>query len=740
LERLEFPRRAEDLRAALDDGPPPARAAELVSRLGILGDASDVDRVLTLSEHPNLHLQAAAVRALARLGTPRATDRLRTLAHSVHLAALGIDALGLSTDPGALATLEELAEHPNRIYRHRALAALAMQGGPNARRILHDAFARAGRMDAWQAAGALATLGGEPEARLLVYAATQPRDPRAEAALHALASLPGPRSRTVLIETARSATGARRNTALGLLGNIPDPEAVEILLESWDTVPGSRGTIIEAFAVSRAPGVLDALLSIVDEVPPPLMVSFTHALASRSEQTAREVLRSLAAESGPLATASLQALSMAGDPQLVDLLVARLDEDGELPPPETLSYLATQGGGPGWELMEEVLAVGGPNQRRAVVWALQSRGDEDAVIRLLDLVQTDSSWGSIEAMSALENMGGGAQDSLRELLIARLEGGAGPDVNATISSLGRLGGEGVHEALSSQLELGTSAERRAAISALGSLDGPAASETLKGLLDNEDPATRGAALQALSWREGQVLSMEVLDKVLSDEDYSVRSAALSTLSAQGTPEAIERLVSMSTHEDASTRTAALGALGQTGGPVAEEVLLAALDDPEVASKALWTLDMMASPKGGRAIRDLAKDGDSSIQIQAIGLLGNDTSQEAGEILRSQLRVEDPAEASAAVMALQARGSSDAAETIAEFFDSMDEDDPELWDLRFQVAGALQRLGGPLAAERKEALEASAISPLGEEGGMLGTEYTGGLGFRGIGVGGSGHAW
>lgn len=730
-ERKELPREAEALRSALDSELPPARAAELVARLGILGDARDVERLLTLTEHPNVFLRATAIQGLGRLGTPRAIDRLVTMAGSNDFPRAATEALGLSTAPEAVAALEQLATHPDPVRRHPALEALAMQGGPRARRIVHEAFARAGAADAWVLAGALATLGGEPDGQLLARVATQARDPRAPAALYGLAALPGPRSTALLLDTARKAIGARRDTALSLLAEIPDPEAVEILLEAWNDAPRTRGTVLNALANSRAPGALDALLTIVDEVPPAHAFAFADGLASRPELTAREVLRSLAAETGALATASLSALSDKADPKIIDLLVAQLDEGGRLPPAETLTYLATQGGDIGWELIEEVLAEGSANERRGVVWALQSRGDEDAAGRLLNLVRTEGSWTSAEAMSALETMGGSAQDSLRDLLLERLEDGHGTDMDGTLASLGRLGGEGVHEALSHRIERGTSSEKWTAITALGTLEDPEATATLQALLDDEDPTTRGAALSALAWQGDNPLSSETLDKVLSDKDPSVRAAAFAVLANQGTPEAVERLVDLSSAEDPHTRREALSALAHRGGEDAEKALLAALDDPEVAASALWAIDGLGSASGALTIRDLAQNGEPSIQIQALSMLSNDPSREATEILRSNLSLEDPDRAGAAVMALQSRGNSEAAEALAEFFDSIDPDEADHLNVRRQAASALQSIGGPLAVERKEALDGSFEQSFEE----MGSSGSGGLGMRGTGVGG-----
>jgi len=692
------------LRAALDSEESPSRSAELVARLGIVGGVQDVQTVLDFSENPNFLVQAAAIEALGRLGTPRAVERLTTLAHAHDASHLAIRALGLSTASEALVALEHLAKSPNPIYRQHAFGAMAVHGGPRVRRILHAAFGRAGLNDAWTVASALAALGGEPERRLLGFVATQQSDPRAVAALHGLAALPGQQSTTVLLELARTATGDQRVTALQLIGGLSDPEAVDVLLEAWHQLPRAREYVLGSLGMSRAPGALDALLEIVADLPHPYSSSYVQALASRPERMARDVLRGLAAESGLLAEAALGALAQQNDSSVLELLGQRFDEEGRLPPAETLVHLATQGGDLGWELIEEVLATGREADRSAVIWALQTRGDKNATDRLLDLAHTDSSWVGESAISALATMSGGAQESLRDLLLSRLEDGSAGDISATVASLGRLGGEGVHEALSKRLELGTSSEKRASIGALGTLSSPEARGTLEALLEDDDPHVRRAALSALVHRSDDPPSMEFLNKALTDEDMSVRSQALSALGAQGTPEALERLLDLSDSDDRITRVEALNALSRTGGVRAEEALLTALDDPEVGGGVLRNLQNMGSSRGQQAILDLAQDEGSSMQVQALGMLSYDSSRQATEILRSNLSLDNPKQAAAAAQALSARGDSQSAEAIAEFFDSIDPEDADYRHLRQQTAGLLKSLGGPLARERQEELE------------------------------------
>ena len=125
------------------------------------------------------------------------------------------------------------------------------------------------------------------------------------------------------------------------------------------------------------------------------------------------------------------------------------------------------------------------------------------------------------------------------------------------------------------------------------------------------------------------------------------------------------------------------------------------------------------------------------------MLGNDSSRHATEILRSSLDTESPEQAGAAVQALQARGDTQSAEAIADFFDSIDPEDSDHAQLRKETAGILRALGGPLAADRAEDIEESLQSSFGLLDQLGDSRFHEvnfdfeGLGHRGFGLGASG---
>jgi HEAT repeat protein len=266
-----------------------------------------------------------------------------------------------------------------------------------------------------------------------------------------------------------------------------------------------------------------------------------------------------------------------------------------------------------------------------------------------------------------------------------------------------------------RLESGTDNERWSALSALGQMDDPAARAALEAQLDADDPTLRATALSTLLWSGTQEVSPEVLDAALKDDDLGVRTTAISALGTRGSAESVDRLMGLMDDEDPTIRSTALSALAQTGSDEAEGVLIASLDDPELSSSAMWGLQSMGSREGAEAIRSVATEGELDQRLAAIGMLGGDPSQEAGEILADRIHSEDFGEASSALYALQSRGNSSAARAIGELLDDLDGDDET--GLRVQAASILQSMGGPVARERAE--ELAEIMGMGMDGGGLG---------------------
>ena len=720
-----LPRDLVAVRARLGHASSPAELEELLSRLGILGDPADIARIEPHLTHRAPPVRFAAFAALGRIGGDDAIERL--MAFTGGPAAdpdvyASISALGLVGDAAAGARLAELAVSREQHRRDAAMAALAVRGGPVARRVLHGALLTGPTNQAWYAAQNVARLGERPDARLLMRLAASPGQ-RGDASLSALQTLPGEQVDRFLIELAGDATGARRDQIVVALGGVRDPEALEILVSVATGSPRHRPAAWQALGVSRAPGAIGALLGLLPEATPGDSYGVAAALAARSEPEARVALRSLALGDDSLADAALGALATVSDPRATELLLARYDEEGRLPPAEALTFLATSGGEEGWQLLEEVLAEGNQSDRNSVIWALQMRGDEDAVSRLIDLAQSDPMTGSA-AMGALEVMGEGARHGLRSILVQRIEDGEDGDWGQSMQTLARLGGVEARTLLESRLETGTQMERMNALSALGSMEDPEARTTLTSVFrTSEDSAMRSQALSTLLW-SGDGLPAELVDEALADADPALVAQVVGALPQTGLADVEERLVGLAGSDDLGVRTAALGALTQTGGGQAEELLVSALADPDVAQSALWNLQTLGTPGARDAIRSAASSDDSTLRVQAIGALGADSSSEALELLAGALDTEDVGVVGASLSALQGRGNTAAAAAIAEYLESVaGMDAPGLESLRNQAAWALQGIGGGVARQHEaliaEVLGADALGSMGPD--MFGME-------------------
>lgn len=698
-----LPRDLAEVRVRLDAASSPAELEELLARVGILGDADDIERIEPFLTHRAPTVRAAGFSALGRIGGSEAVTRLVAFADGPPAdpdVFPAIAALGLAGDRDAGENLARLAQSPDQYRRDAAFHALAVRGGPLARRVLHRALVTGPTNQAWYAAINVARLGELPDARLLMTLAKTPGQ-RGDAALAGLQQLPGAQVDTFLIELASEAHGARLDQVLVALGQVRDPAVLDLLAETIEGSPRHRSSAWQALGASRAPGAIGILLDLLSIAAPNDAWAVTAALSARPEKEARLALRSLAVGDDSFADAALGSLAGLADPKVTQLLLSRYDDDGRLPPSDALTFLATHGGDEGWQLLEEVLAEGNQSDRNSVIWALQMRGDEDAVDRLMDLARSDPMTG-MTAMGALEMMDEPARDALRELLVERVESGEDGDWGQSMQTLARLGGPEARTLLESRIENGTQMERMNALSALGSMEDPEARETLTNVFrTSEDVGLRNQALSTLLW-SGEGLPPELVDEALADGDPAVVAQVVGALPQTGLPDVAERLVEFADSDDLGVRNAALSALTQAGGADAEAVLVTALDDPDVAQNALWNLQTLGTPGARDAIREAATSDDPMLRVQALGALGADTSREALDLLAGGLDSDATDVVGASLSALQSRGNSAAAEAIADYLSSViDDEDPELAYLKTQAAYALQGIGGAVANEHNE---------------------------------------
>jgi HEAT repeat protein len=719
-----YPRDAAALRTQLDPMRPPAELAEVVRRLGIVGEDSDIDRLDPLLAHPSSMVRAETLYALGRIGGATAAERLLATADSPHPDAwVAIAALGFDRSHDAFAALAQIGRGADMWKRQSAWAALAVRGGEDARRLLHTGLRKAGANDASALAAAVAALGG-PRDRALLIALSSTEGPAADASFLALAQLPGRDVADALLRAAESARGPRRYSAIVALGQLDDPRAVDRLADAALTDTFARSAAIMALGESPRPeagGVLRAVLDSAS-LPLPARSEAAMALARRREPDGRDYLADLAATDDLLARPALAALAAVQDQRVSALWLARLDRTGELPSADALPALAASGA-EGWMLVEEVIAEGPADARQAAVWALQQQGGDDAVERLLDLASGDDRGMAAAATGALETMGGGARDGLRKLLAARVREGEDDLYGSNLQALARLGGDEAREAIFARLDGGTASERNAAFAALSQLDDDAAVEKLEALAaPGADPNVRASAVATLLARGDDPAR---IDAALSDAEPSIRAQGVSALAQQRGPGAVKELSELVSDPDPSVRQAALYALGETGSKAAEGALRCALTDPTTADAALYGLGRIGTESAWDSVREAARSAENpAIRASAMSALAQDPSAGSTDALTAALADPAPEIASAAVWALQSRGSGAAsmalADTLVDLAD-VTEDDPR-FGLRMTVASALRALGGSEARELSELLD----EIVGPDGGWAGGYYDGSL--------------
>jgi HEAT repeat protein len=410
----------------------------------------------------------------------------------------------------------------------------------------------------------------------------------------------------------------------------------------------------------------------------------------------------MAGDDTPLGEAAMSSLATANDAKATELMITAFDERGVLPPANALNHLATHGGDDGWSLLEEILATGDMGSRKTVVWALQQRGDRDAADRLLDLARNGDRNVSAAALGSLEQMGDHARDGLRKLLMERVTEGTDADFGQSVQVLARLGGDEVLELLTTRLEEGTVQEKQTALGALGQMGDPSAIAAVARVFhESDDASVRVQALNQLLWSDEA--DSDLLDAAMADDDPSIVAAVASSLAQRGGEEATTRLFQLAESEESSVRIAAITSLVQVGGEGAEEVLLAGLRDPEVAPSIMWSVNSSSSPVVRDALRELAREGEPVLRANAISALSMDTDPGTTDLIVAALRDEDQTVAQSALYALQSRGSTSAAEAIAEMMDEL-ADDEGGYGLRHQAASVLQAIGGPIARDRAELID------------------------------------
>ncbi len=494
LAQLPDPSGAEALVGALAKASAPAERAALVDALAALGAPAQLDRLRRLSSDPESAVAEAALRGLAKLGSPPALDSVVKAALSDDPRRAGLAASLLPTfGKRALAALQPALDHKGR--RERALRALAQFDLPEARKEFERRWEGADPPARAAALEGLANTGRDDAlARLLEHA----EDP-AEVLRSAVArGLP--------------AFGPRPAVLLALSGLLRDPnDSVRAAGRSALTAQPELAAAVLPHAIGRAQGsALEELQTMAAALPTEAAAQVQAGLLADPRRSLREGAEAWFAAQGEHGLPWLLRASAAGDPAVRTAalgLLARGDEAGR----QALLGLATAAPEP--ELRATCLRTLGRLQ------VDQSRGcirdglrAEETVVQAaaLEAAQQVPWRGYEEPLRKILAAGLPAlrADVLRAIaaaritelvpdLLAQLTQGQGPHEDLLLT-LGRLGDVRALPALLDALR-GRSAEQRSvAVRALAGIHDERALAALMEAMVDPEPRVREAAERALA--------------------------------------------------------------------------------------------------------------------------------------------------------------------------------------------------------------------------------------------------
>jgi len=690
--------------------------ADAVELLGWVGGPEDHDLLVSFARSGDPMLEGPGCEALGRLGTDEAVATLLSWVDDRDLErGVVIASLGNTGHPDALDELVRRLDHPDHTWV--AAWALAQFATPRAVHFLARALrdAEPGR------AGALARALGSmvddvPEAAEALHSVLAgPRTPRRSAALTALAEAHDPLVFDLLMAdlAGPAPTAAQAARGLGALG---DPRAVsELAWQARQAQAEVRMAAIQALSQLDHPDADEALLEMVRTAPPTVAAHAVSALPRVDDDNVLDALLAAMETRGTeVRRAALQRLLggrwPVGEVPAAVLELARM----ELRHPtsntwgiDPVGLLLTHGTVDDADLVEHALIHSPSPQRTAAVWSLQSLGTPAAQALLARLADDSDPGVRQAALGALLELG--AEELVEERILAHLAEGK-QDYGAAEQMLVRLGTPRAVAAVLERVETGTQREWSSAVSALASSGSRAHCDELLAIADRtEDPQLRGHILQSLSYSETVDLE-QVVSRALASDEPRLQATAAYGLARMDSAESREQLLALTRHDEPNVATAALSSLGNLGGPEAEEALIGALDDPDLAWAAVSSLQQVGTPSAREALMTASREADDpQVRASIVQQLAWSGAEGANERLGEALGDDAPEVRSAAIMALQGMGTTQAAELLAGSLASGELSDAEA----AQAAMALQNLGGEVATSYEDLIEEHLPDGFGE---------------------------
>ena len=446
---------------------------EVIESLVRHGDGV-VDAVLDQLDTDEDSTRRAAIAALGRLGSRRATGRLLAMLDDSALLVPVAGALALIGDPAASDALLPLLGHPDAAVRLAVVGALNSIGHPELpQRIAalltsDDPLVR-------ESAVRIAGYFGYPETIDQIVALTDDREESVRAAaIEHLAFVEDPRGLPRLLTALDADTPRIRAAAARALARVEAAEARSALVDAlYDADPWVRYYAARSIAEQRHEGASEALTRLARaDAAPHVRIAAIDALGALAARPAIEVIKTLTSDAhAEVAAAALSTLgrlqAAEGLPELQEALRA----------PDAVRRLAAIGG---------LAAHGSADAVPSLEWAALA-DDDEAVVRA--------------AIAALET-------------VALREDGAG---SVAVETLCRM--------------LGDAGRRERAAAALAQLPMSRLPEVARGL-QHPSPDVRCAVVDVLGrFRHGDATGR--VAEALTDSASVVREAALTTLMRLG---------------------------------------------------------------------------------------------------------------------------------------------------------------------------------------------------------------
>jgi len=581
-----------------------AFAAELLGRVGNAQAVPALLETVAATRTEDADVREIALRALARIGDPRAVGPLvDALRHSeVWLVPRIADILtrhgDLSVDP-MIAFLEDPARHPARAW---AASILGEVGAARAFPVLVRALNDLDDEVRAKSASALGRIGDTRAVGYLLDHLLSDPAPFVRARIaRALGQFDEPEVVDRLVRALGDPAWWVRMRSVEALEQVGAKAEGPLLLALDDTDPEIR--IRAAVALERL-GVPTRLIAAIAEGSE--AAAATETLSRFGNAGARELLAEGMAHPAPAVRgAMMEAIRRAGRRDLAAELVHLANEDAE---PrlraEAFDVLRELGAGEGVPVALNHLSDPDERVRAAAMQLVGQLGGPDLADRIRP--RTADPDPAVRAATAtalgLTQATGAASDFIRLL--------GDPEASVRAAAARGAADAGVRGAADTLLGMLTDADTAVqceAVLALGRLGDTAAAATLLKHLPTAAPEVRGAIATAVTRLDLSKVGT-LVDRLIEAGDVESKLAVVRTIAQLRSPSAPSVLGVLWRDPDIPVRAATAEALGRLGGAEAIRLLRSGLDDPDelVRARAVDALARAGGTEAGPAILELLK--------------------------------------------------------------------------------------------------------------------------------------